>query len=493
MNSESKDAFEPQIAELRARVQRLERALQARGIVLEAPSPSLQPPSASDAAEAAPSLSEVAPQSIQTQSATSPAATPSAFQSVEPAPKDDRSLEARIGSQLFNRIGILAVLIGMAWFLKLAIDNHWIGPAGRVIIGLIAGAGLIAWSERFRSKGYRAFSYSLNAVGSGILYLSLWAAYSLFHLLPLPAVALAMLLVTASNGFLSWLRNSEVLAFYAAVGGYMTPLLLSNGRNHEASLFSWLLILNAAALLLAALRPWPRMAVCALLGTIAYAAGWYAVFYSDAQFAETLVFSVVFLLVFASVPWCVKEAPGHHHREVALFVASVNAAFGWAGIFLLFHRSGWPWAALALAALYFILSRIPSASSLVALHLLTANTFLLTAVTVAIHNYWHAAAMSPAQRMMDAQFSDSTWFLLFGAVLLAAGFRFRSAPLRWQALVLLCISIAKVFLVDMRMLSQGYRIFSFLGLGVLLLAVSFVYQRDWLGLRRHLQTPGNRP
>ena len=45
---------------------------------------------------------------------------------------DDRSLESRIGSQWFNRIGILAVLIGVAWFLKLAIDNHWIGPLGRV-------------------------------------------------------------------------------------------------------------------------------------------------------------------------------------------------------------------------------------------------------------------------------------------------------------------------------------------------------------------------
>jgi uncharacterized membrane protein len=35
----------------------------------------------------------------------------------------------------------------------------------------------------------------------------------------------------------------------------------------------------------------------------------------------------------------------------------------------------------------------------------------------------------------------------------------------------------------MSALSQGYRILSFLGLGVLLFAVSFVYQRDWLKLR----------
>ena len=65
-----------------------------------------------------------------------------------------------------------------------------------------------------------------------------------------------------------------------------------------------------------------------------------------------------------------------------------------------------------------------------------------------------------------------------------AGFWRRSAFLRWQALLLLAVSIGKVFLVDVSELSQGYRILSFLGLGALLLGVSFVYQRDWLNLRK---------
>lgn len=84
---------------------------------------------------------------------------------------------------------------------------------------------------------------------------------------------------------------------------------------------------------------------------------------------------------------------------------------------------------------------------------------------------------------MHAQFTYSAWFMVFGAVLLGVGFWRRSAFLRWQALLLLTVTIGKVFLVDMSQLSQGYRILSFLGLGALLLAVSFVYQRDCLKLR----------
>ena len=84
---------------------------------------------------------------------------------------------------------------------------------------------------------------------------------------------------------------------------------------------------------------------------------------------------------------------------------------------------------------------------------------------------------------MYAQFTYSAFFMLFGAILLLLGFVQRSAFLRWQALVLLAVSIGKVFLIDVSQLSQGYRILSFLGLGALLLGVSFVYQRDWLNLR----------
>src|SRR4051812_6290994 len=62
-------------------------------------------------------------------------------------------LESKIGSEWLNRIGIAAVLIGVSYFIKLAFDNNWIGPAGRVSIGLIAGILVIWWSERFRSGG----------------------------------------------------------------------------------------------------------------------------------------------------------------------------------------------------------------------------------------------------------------------------------------------------------------------------------------------------
>ncbi len=123
-----------------------------------------------------------------------------------------------------------------------------------------------------------------------------------------------------------------------------------------------------------------------------------------------------------------------------------------------------------------------------ALSVLTVNLLILLAIGQEIHNYWWTLRYTGDYTFihdyrMYAQFTYSAFFMLFGAVLLLLGFVQRSAFLRWQALVLLAVSIAKVFLIDVSQLSQGYRILSFLGLGALLLAVSFVYQRDWLNLR----------
>jgi uncharacterized membrane protein len=119
---------------------------------------------------------------------------------------------------------------------------------------------------------------------------------------------------------------------------------------------------------------------------------------------------------------------------------------------------------------------------------LVVNALILFAIGWEIHSYWwflrwHGDWNLEHDYRMYAHFTYSAFFMAFGAILLGIGFRRRSAFLRWQALVLIAITIAKVFLVDVSELSQGYRIFSFLGLGALLLAVSFAYQRDWLNLR----------
>jgi len=79
-------------------------------------------------------------------------------------------------------------------------------------------------------------------------------------------------------------------------------------------------------------------------------------------------------------------------------------------------------------------------------------------------------------------FTYSALWMAYGAMLMIVGFWRRSSFVRWQALALIAFTIGKVFVYDVSQLDRGYRIVSFIVLGILLLAISFVYQRDWLQL-----------
>ncbi len=629
-------SMEAQLKQLQARVGALENALRRSGIAL--PEPERPTPPAPIYPRPLSVDEPILPGPL------SPINVPAAPPPLVPLrnvtltsplkPRQNGSLENRIGSQWFNRIGIVALLIGVSWFLKLAFDNHWIGPLGRIVIGLVAGAGLIAWSERFRRKGFPAFSYSLKAVGSGTLYLSLWAAFSVYHLLPSSIAFAAMILVTAFNGYMAWHQDAELLALYSIVGGLSTPILVSTGQNHEIALFTYLFLLDLAVLTLVILKPWSRLLFSAFAGTAFYTAGWYFSFYSNLQLGRTSLLLTAFFLLFAFAPRLIRLKPnakvdaGWDFLALGLLPVA-NAALVFLTFYDMLERRGttWaePWLAILFAAFYLLLLKVPATgvlkpntalssaltltatvvflalaiplkthgrwltvgwlvegaallwvarrtrlpllrflallclglglcalitinppatatpllnqrfatycvaiavlvfaaslshrasrddspddkespafwSSLIPFFVVLVNLLVLVAISLEIHGYWWyvrwranlsllhpwGSGESPFHDyLMYAQFTYSAFFMLYGALLLAIGFWRHSAFLRWQALILLAVSIAKVFLADTSTLSQGYRILSFLGLGVLLLAVSFVYQRDWL----HLRTP----
>jgi len=78
------------------------------------------------------------------------------------------------------------------------------------------------------------------------------------------------------------------------------------------------------------------------------------------------------------------------------------------------------------------------------------------------------------------QMGLSVLWALAASLLILVGARWRVAALRWQGLVLLGITVVKVFLLDLSFLDRAYRIGSFLVLGIVLLAVSFWYQKSIL-------------
>ena len=603
------EAIRQILADLTTRVYRIERRLQ-----MEAPAVERHPPSVAET-PGTPQTSQVPPAAGFNPQVPTAAPVPN----IPPEPsarriEADSDLESRIGSHWLNRIGIAALLIGISYFLKFAFDNNWIGPAGRVTIGLLAGIGIVAWSERFRTKGYRAFSYSLKAVGIGAMYLSVWAAFQIYSLIPSGVAFAMMLAVTAATAAMAWTEDAQILAAFALTGGFSTPLLLSTGQNREMGLFTYVAILDLGTLVLLRFKPWRRLLIMSYAGTLLLYVGWYSRFYTRSQFNLTLAFATLFFAIFAIAPLITRQPEGEMPllASVPAVVAFVNAGTYFLQAYAMIEevdKTYMAWFALALAAVYIFLSRQVhqramarrASETLHYLHLALAIGFITVAIPIRLDAHWitmgwfveagvllgvanrlrsdflnlfalgalalgvarlllidnfhttqllfnlrmatYAVAVAvlgavawyaakrdddwarrvassavvalnvlaliafsrevaefysrqmmgvrswranlvPELRRIEIErdFTYSALWMAYGAVLMVIGFLRRSAFVRWQALLLIAATIVKVFVYDVSQLDRGYRIVSFMVLGVLLLAISFVYQRDWLQL-----------
>lgn len=86
-----------------------------------------------------------------------------------------------------------------------------------------------------------------------------------------------------------------------------------------------------------------------------------------------------------------------------------------------------------------------------------------------------AGAVTSANLARDVALS--TLWAGFALVLIAIGIRREYAPLRILAILILGVTVTKVFLVDLSRFDRFYRILSTVGLGLLLLGSSYLYQR----------------
>jgi len=102
--------------------------------------------------------------------------------------------------------------------------------------------------------------------------------------------------------------------------------------------------------------------------------------------------------------------------------------------------------------------------------------FRLSTEIVAVYEYRHRDTGESFE--LATLLTLSLAWALYAAALVAVGFWTRFRPLRILGVLVLAVLVGKVFLLDMQELERGYRIASFVGVGILLLAVSLLYQRE---------------
>lgn len=248
-----------------------------------------------------------------------------------PARPSGATMEMLIGTRWLNVAGVITLLFGVAFFLKYAYENAWIGPRGRVAIGIAAGLASILIGEATRRRGHRIFSQGLTGGGVAALYLSFFFAFRLYSLVEIAPAFAMMAAVTVCGVALALLQDSLAVAVLSFVGAYLTPVLLSTGQDAAAFLFTYLAILALGALGATYFKRWRALDILAFAGTTLLYAGWYAAHYAPERFPVAFEGLAVLFFIFMLVPYGhnlarrVLASPSDH----VLSVANATFAFGY--------------------------------------------------------------------------------------------------------------------------------------------------------------------
>ncbi|WP_421563529.1 DUF2339 domain-containing protein [Paracidovorax sp. MALMAid1276] len=238
-----------------------------------------------------------------------PASAPVAAQAPAPAmpaapaaphPIEQAVLAARnwfLGGNTIVRVGLVILFIGLSFLARYAASAGLLPVELR--LAAVAAVGIALLGVGFRKRAEKpGFALALQGGGVAVMYLTVFAAFRLYALLPpLPAFAL-MIVVCAASCALALLQNARSLAVAAFAGGFAAPLLLSTGQGSHVGLFSYYLLLNLAILFIAHRRSWRVLNVVGFVATFGVATAWGALKYVPAHYASTQPFLAAFVLIY---------------------------------------------------------------------------------------------------------------------------------------------------------------------------------------------------
>ncbi len=222
------------------------------------------------------------------------------------------------------KLGALLLLIGFGWLATYAFMNNWIGPVGRIVLGILAGLVILvfgwAWMKNHRMQG----SVFL-VLGATVTILTIFAAREVYDFMtPLSALGV-MFLVSVFVALASLKYGVRPLAFVGLALAGIVPLLVNAPVPDYVGLFWYLLIVVLGSVWIVVVRQWKEL----LLGSL-FIVGLYSVPHivmgGDSVASLLLIFEYVFAAVFFIVPMAAVLRLRSRSEPADIAIGAVNGA-----------------------------------------------------------------------------------------------------------------------------------------------------------------------
>lgn len=254
------------------------------------------------------------------------------------------------------KIGAILVVLGLAWFVRYAFVQNWIGPAMRIVMGIGFGT-ILMMAGIYLQKTKEVAGQVLLATGLAFTMVSVYAATSIYDFLT-PVLALTIMTVfVAFTAIVAVMQEKQVIAILSVLTAMITPFLLGSPDVNYLFMLSYVALLNIFAFVLVGLRGWKSLYILSSLYTVAHTpllasvsdmmSYWFIAIYG-VQFYATItakslydrsnnsseIFSSV-LILFTVLAWIYAFIPVDYQALVTGGVATVLVAVA---VLFLYHK-----------------------------------------------------------------------------------------------------------------------------------------------------------
>ncbi|MFM0286791.1 DUF2339 domain-containing protein [Paraburkholderia megapolitana] len=263
-----------------------------------------------------------------------------------------------VGGNTVVRVGMIVLFFGLAFLLKYAADNNMLPIEFRLAGVALAATALLAVGWRVGDRR-GAYGLVLQGGGVGVLYLTVFAATKLYHLLPAGAAFPLMVAICGLSAFLAVRQDARVLAFMGSAGGFLAPILLASGGGSHVLLFGYYALLNAGIFAIAWFKAWRPLNLLGFVFTFSIGTAWGVTAYHPGLFASTEPFLILFFLMYVGIALLYavhRELALKHYVDGTLVFGTPVVVMGLQAALLRDVEFGLAWSAVGFAAFYLVVA-----------------------------------------------------------------------------------------------------------------------------------------
>ncbi len=257
------------------------------------------------------------------------------------------------GGNAMTRIGVIVLFFGVAFLLRYFAEHFTVPISVRLLAVALVGIALVIAGWRI-ARTRPAYGWSLQGAGTGMLYLTTFAAFRQFDLLPASVALILLAAIAALTIWLALVADAQPLAGLALAGAFLAPVLTGSDAK-PIPLFAYFAVVNGVVLVIAASRTWRSINALGFVFTFALALFWGDRYYQPESFRAVEPFLVLFFGMYVAVAilQARREPVALRQPLDGLLVFGMPmVAFALQVALVSDTRYGAAWSALALAAIY---------------------------------------------------------------------------------------------------------------------------------------------